>query len=242
VGRFEASMMVSVADLTPRVDVLTPVEAHAEALSTVAKEIGKRRPLRRGNRRLNIVGETIGNVASGSTDVAAWVRRLLDCGVSQKPAPANVRLKLETRALFGVLIFLALIAAGIECVEHWRYSGQAAYEGHSSLPDASACAPSPIPLPVGHAYQLRSDTTTGACLLRVEGAAPAPEEVVAMLDLANAPECEALTQYWRLDTDFWCTPGDNARGGCRDDLCVWRAQDAATWFARWHASARTKSP
>jgi hypothetical protein len=157
--------------------------------------------------------------------------------------PANTRLRLESRTLFGVLIFVAVVAAGIEIVERWRHGGQEAYEGDASPPTGSPCTPAPLPWPAaGHGFYLLSDSATGACLLRYESAAAPTAQVSALLDMDNAPPCHLLTQYWRLDTQAWCVTADAARGGCDDHLCVWRGADAKTWFARWNTKMSITTP
>lgn len=157
--------------------------------------------------------------------------------------PPTARLRLESRTLFGVLIFLAFVAAGIELVERWRYGGQEVYAGDTSAPPGSPCTPPPLPWPAAaHGFYSLSDSATGACLLRYKSAATPTAKVSALLDMDNAPPCEQLTQYWRLDTQAWCAPSDAARGGCRDHLCIWRGADATTWFARWNSSASITTP
>ena len=161
----------------------------------------------------------------------------------ENSTPGDTRLKLESRAFFGVLVFVAVIAAGIECVERWRYGGQSASVGESSPPQGTPCTPPPFSLPpAARAFRSLADTASGACLLRYESAAPPTAEVTRLLEQANAPACDHLTQYWRLDTDFWCARDDGARGGCRGSLCVWRAADGDAWFARWQMIPPTSPP
>lgn len=155
----------------------------------------------------------------------------------QAPKTAAGRARFEARGLvIGIAVMVGLFVA-FSFMDQIRYPGQERAEARSAATLLELGAPASLEarLPAGHdeldlEYVAAFDTTTGAAMVQFAYGAAAAKTLESKLD-DGTHACPEVEQYWRVDTDFWCTD-QQLRRRCTDAGCTYYDTEARRGYVR----------
>ncbi len=135
--------------------------------------------------------------------------------------PNESRVSFEVRALVLGVVFVVGLFVVITYVDQWRFPGQDAGRAEDPSGLEALGAPRPALLPdQARAIEVAWDTQSGGAMLRFDYPESLAESVEGELDRGRH-RCPELSQYWRVDTDFWCGERDDLRRRCDDGRCLY---------------------